>query len=45
MKDFSQPARKAWTPPVLEQLTVDLDAIAARSNTSGDSKNSNQTPS
>ena len=28
MNEFSQTVRKAWTTPVLDQLTVDLDAIA-----------------
>lgn len=30
------PARKPWTAPVLEQLTVDLDAIANGNGTTFD---------
>lgn len=38
MSKESTPGRKAWASPVLEQLTIDLDAIANGSGTSNDAQ-------
>ena len=37
--------RAPWTTPVLEQLTVDLDAIAAKGGKGGDGSVVNQSKS
>jgi hypothetical protein len=41
MKTVNESPRKAWSAPVLEQLTIDLDAIAASGKSAGDASPGN----
>ena len=44
-KEMSSQSRRRWAPPVLEELTTDLRAIASNSNGTGDTKGSMHAPS